>query len=204
MMLERKIARIAAVLLLGLVLVSPGTGTRAAGVSLAGQLLVASPRIGDPRFAETVIYVVAHGDEGAMGLVVNRAFGNGPLQGLLAGFGVTSTTKPATVRLQYGGPVETKRGFVLHSADYTGPSTTPVAGGVAFSTGRDVLEAVAAGRGPARRLFILGYAGWGPGQLEAELAGNDWLTAPAETSLVFSEDVESIWQRALQRAGTPL
>lgn len=177
---------------------------RATGTSLAGQLLVASPRMGDPRFAETVIYVVAHSDEGAMGLVVNRTYGNGPLQGLLAGFGITTAVQPATVRLQYGGPVETKRGFVLHSADYAGPSTTPVAGGMAFSTGRDVLQAVADGRGPQRKLFILGYAGWGPGQLEAELAGNDWLTAPAETGLIFSEDTDSVWQRALQRAGTPL
>lgn len=176
----------------------------ATGTSLTGQLLVASPRIGDPRFAETVIFIVAHSDEGAMGLVVNRTYGRGPLQRLLAGFGVTTAVQPATVRLQYGGPVETKRGFVLHSADYSGPSTTPVTGGMAFSTGRDVLQAVADGRGPQRRLFILGYAGWGPGQLEAELASNDWLTAPAETGLIFSDDIENVWQQALQRAGTPL
>lgn len=176
----------------------------ATDTTLTGQLLVASPRIGDPRFAETVIYVIAHSDEGAMGLVVNRTYGNGPLQGLLAGFGIAAAVQPATVRLQYGGPVEIKRGFVLHTADYSGPSTTPVGSGMAFSTGRDILQAVADGRGPQRRLFILGYAGWGPGQLEGELAGNDWLTAPAETSLIFSDDIESVWQRALERAGTPL
>ena len=204
MMLLRTTARTVLVLLIALAGPTSWGPARATGTSLAGQLLVASPRMGDPRFAETVIFVVAHSDEGAMGLVVNRTYGNGPLQRLLAGFGITTAVQPATVRLQYGGPVETKRGFVLHSADYTGPSTTPVAGGMAFSTGRDVLQAVADGRGPQRRLFILGYAGWGPGQLEAELAGNDWLTAPAETGLIFSEDTESVWQRALQRAGTPL
>ena len=204
MMLLRTTARTVLILLIALAGTVHWGPASATGTSLAGQLLVASPRMGDPHFAETVIYVVAHSDEGAMGLVVNRTYGKGPLQGLLAGFGITTAVQPATVRLQYGGPVETKRGFVLHSADYTGPSTTPVAGGMAFSTGRDVLQAVADGRGPQRKLFILGYAGWGPGQLEAELAGNDWLTAPAETGLIFSDDTESVWQRALQRAGTPL
>jgi putative transcriptional regulator len=204
MMLMRTAARPVLVFLIVLAITASWGRAGASGTSLTGQLLVASPRIGDPRFAETVIYIVAHSEEGAMGLVVNRTYGNGPLQGLLAGFGITAAVQPTTVRLQYGGPVETKRGFVLHSADYTGPSTTPVAAGMAFSTGRDVLQAVADGRGPQRRLFILGYAGWGPGQLEAELAGNDWLTAPAETSLIFAEDIESVWRRALQRAGTPL
>ncbi|MFZ1415913.1 MAG: YqgE/AlgH family protein [Defluviicoccus sp.] len=204
MMLMRTAVRSVLAVLITLAITASWRPAGATGTLLTGQLLVASPRIGDPRFAETVIYVVAHSDEGAMGLVVNRTYGNGPLQGLLAGFGIASAVQPATVRLQYGGPVEIKRGFVLHSADYTGPSTTPVGSGMAFSTGRDVLQAVADGRGPQRRLFILGYAGWGPGQLEAELAGNDWLTAPAETSLIFSDDIESVWQRALQRAGTPL
>ena len=172
--------------------------------SLAGQFLVASPKMPDPRFAHTVVYMVSHDENGAMGLVVNRSYGRGPLKSLLQGFGVEKTKAEETVVLHYGGPVEQVRGFVLHSADYRGPSTQVVADDVALSTGFDILKALAAGGGPRRRLFLLGYAGWGPSQLEGEIARNDWLTAPADERLIFSDDAEKIWQEALKRAGTPL
>jgi putative transcriptional regulator len=158
----------------------------------------------DPRFAHTVIYMVRHGEEGAMGLVVNRNYGRGPLKSLLRGFGVEKVKAEETVVLHYGGPVEQIRGFVLHSSDYKGSSTQVVAGDVALSTGLDILNALAAGRGPRQRLFLLGYAGWGSGQLEGEIARNDWMTAPADDRLIFSDDSEKIWQEALKRAGTPL
>lgn len=176
----------------------------AAPPSLAGQLLVATPRIGDPRFARTVILIVTHSDEGAMGLVVNRAYGEGSLTALLAGFGVKDAERSERVRLHYGGPVEPGRGFVLHSTDYAGPSTQTVDGGVALSTGKDVLEAVAAGRGPRQAVFIIGYAGWGAGQLEGEIAHGDWLTAPADARLVFTADPDQVWQRAYRGAGVAL
>jgi putative transcriptional regulator len=180
--------------------VEPG----AVSSSLAGQFLVASPKMLDPRFAHTVIYMVSHDEDGAMGLVVNRSYGRGPLKSLLQGFGVEKAKAEETVVLHYGGPVEQIRGFVLHSTDYRGPSTQVVADDVALSTGFDILKALAAGGGPRQRLFLLGYAGWGPGQLEGEIARNDWLTAPADDRLIFSDDSEKIWQEALKRAGTPL
>lgn len=171
---------------------------------LGGQLLVAAPKMTDPNFAETVIVMVDHNAGGAMGLIVNRIMGSGQLKTLLQGFGVESDTASGTVRLHAGGPVETGRGFVLHSADYSGPSTQKVSDGLAVSTGRDILNAIADGEGPRVIRFILGYAGWGPGQLEGEMARDDWLTAPAEPSLVFDDDVDSLWQKAVDSGGLPL
>jgi putative transcriptional regulator len=172
--------------------------------SLAGQFLVASPKMPDPRFARTVIYMISHDGDGAMGLVINRGLGRGPLRTLLEGFGVERAPTERTVTLHYGGPVEQARGFVLHSADYDGPSTRIVDGGVAVSVGIDVLKALANGGGPDRSIFLLGYAGWGPGQLEGELARNDWLTAPADDRLIFADDLDSVWEAAMRQAGTPL
>lgn len=171
---------------------------------LAGQLLVASPTLADPRFAHTVIYMVAHDGGGAMGLVLNRELGEGSLQALLRGFGVEAARVDGLARLQYGGPVEPARGFVLHSADYSGDSTKVIGDGVALSTGFDVLKALANGNGPQRRRFYLGYAGWGPGQLEGELAHDDWLTAPADPSLIFGDDADAVWDKAMKAAGRTL
>jgi len=181
-------------------------GSSPPGASLSGQLLVASPEMSDPRFAHTVIYIVSHDGEGAMGLVVNRTFGHGSLKSLLKGFGIQPVKTDGTVALHYGGPVERGRGFVLHSIDYSGSSTRPVAGDIALSTGLDILKAVAGGSGPRRSLFLLGYAGWGAGQLEGELARNDWLIAPADDGLIFSDDPDpdEIWKTVMNRAGTPL
>jgi putative transcriptional regulator len=173
--------------------------------ALTGQFIVATPRIEDPRFARTVVFIVSHDDKGAMGLVVNRAFGEGSLSQLLTGFGVTDQRKtPSTVRLFYGGPVEPERGFILHRPDYKGASTQRVDDGVSLSTGKDVLEAIASGRGPAEVMFIIGYAGWSAGQLEREMARDDWLTAPADASLIFSGDPEKTWGAVYREAGVDL
>ena len=172
--------------------------------SLAGQFLVASPKMPDPRFAHTVVYMVSHGEDGAMGLVVNRAYGKGPLKSLLRGFGIEKTKAKETVALHYGGPVEQGRGFILHSSDYNGPSTQRLPGDVALSTGTDILNVLAAGGGPSRKLFLLGYAGWGPGQLEGEISRDDWLISPADPRLIFSEHPEQVWDEAFRHAGTPL
>lgn len=182
------------------------TGTRdvTATDSFAGGFLVASPKMTDPRFAQTVILIVNHDSSGAMGLVINRSFGTGSLKSLLKGFGIEKATVDRTVSLRYGGPVEQARGFVLHSEDYTGPSTRVVGDGVALSTGFDILKALAGGTGPRRAQFLLGYAGWGPGQLEGEMARGDWLSAPADDRLIFSEDLDRVWDEALEHAGTTL
>ena len=123
----------------------------------------------------------------------------------MQGFGVEKAKAKETVTLHYGGPVEQGRGFILHSADYNGPSTQRLPGDVALSTGVDILNALAAGGGPSRRgSSCSGYAGWGPGQLEGEIARDDWLISPADQRLIFSEDPEQVWDEALRHAGTPL
>ena len=171
---------------------------------LAGQLLVATQKLGDPRFAQTVIYMVDHDAKGAMGLIVNRAYGVGPLDKLLKGFGIEDEDLAGTIRLHYGGPVDTGHGFILHSTDFEGPGTRVVNKEVAITTKLEVLKAIAKGEGPKRSLFALGYAGWGPGQLEGEIARDDWVTAPADQNLIFSDDLESTWDRAIKMAGVAL
>lgn len=174
------------------------------GPHLTGQLLVAAPGMTDPNFSETVIVMIDHDANGAMGVVINRGLGKGRLKTLLEGFGIESDNASGSVRLHYGGPVEPGRGFVLHSTDYTGPSTKAVDEHIAISTGLDVLNAIAAGEGPRQTRFILGYAGWGPGQLESEMARDGWLTAPAEPSLIFSEDLDTVWEKAIKSGGLAL
>jgi putative transcriptional regulator len=171
---------------------------------LAGQLLVATKQIGDPRFARTVIYMVAHDAAGAFGLVVNRVYGKGPLEKFLKGFDVDVNGIQGEIQLHYGGPVEPGTGFVLHTADYEGPGTRVVDDRLAMTTEMSVLKAIADGHGPKRALFALGYSGWGPGQLEGEIARGDWFSAPADENLIFDKDVESIWSRASGRAGLKL
>lgn len=172
---------------------------------IAGQLLVATPKMGDPRFRHTVIYMVNHNAHGAMGLVVNRRIGKGPLAKLLKAFGMESDGVDGEILLHYGGPVQMGQGFVLHSTDYNGPGTTIVNNQFALSTEIKVLKDIARGKGPKRSLFVLGYAGWGPGQLEREMARDDWLTAPADADLVFSDAApESTWEKAMQTAGIGL
>jgi putative transcriptional regulator len=170
----------------------------------SGQLLVATPEMADPRFAHAVIFMVDHNAGGAMGLVVNRSIGVGPLKALLKGFGIEPKEELGTVHLHCGGPVDSARGFVLHSPDYSGPTTKVIDGQVALTTGHDILTALAEGKGPRKSLIILGYTGWGPGQLESEMARDDWLTAPADESLIFDEDSDSVWERAIENAGLTL
>ncbi len=171
---------------------------------LAGQLLVASPRIGDPRFARTVIYMVSHDKDGALGLVVNKAYGSGPMEKFLKGFNIDPGQLKGDIRLHYGGPVEPGAGFVLHTADYRGPSTRVVNATMALSTEMNVFKAIVDGHGPRHSLFALGYSGWGPGQLENEIARGDWFSAPADENLIFDDDLKTKWERASERAGLKL
>ncbi len=172
--------------------------------SLAGRLLVALPEMTDPRFQETVIYLVDHNESGAFGLVVNRPLGEIPLADLMARLGVEPKGAEGTLGIFYGGPVEPGRGFVLHSADYESASTRYLGGGFALSLGLSVLRDIAAGEGPARSLVIFGYAGWGPGQLESEIARGGWVTVEGDPALVFDADNETKWRRALARYGVDL
>ena len=178
-------------------------GERAAG-HLTGQLLVASTNMGDPRFMRTVIYIVSHGDDGAMGLVINRALGVAPVAALLDEFGIADIEAPGEVRVHYGGPVERGRGFVLHSSDFVGEGTVAVNGDVALSADVEILRAIAHGQGPGRSLFALGYAGWAPGQLESEIARDDWFSVPLDLNLVFDDALDTKWDRAFDKRGIEL
>lgn len=172
---------------------------------IAGQLLVATAKMGDPRFHHAVIYMINHDAQGAMGLVVNHSLGKGPLAKLLKAFGADSKGVTGDILLHYGGPVEMGQGFVLHSTDYKAPGDLIVNSQFALSTGIKVLKDIGRGKGPKHSLFALGYAGWGPGQLERELARDDWLTAPADVDLVFSDAApEATWEKAMQVAGIGL
>ncbi len=171
-------------------------------MDLAGKLLIAMPGMGDPRFERSVILLCAHSDEGAMGLVVNKPSADLSFSGLLDQLDIPRAPEGRDIRVHLGGPVERGRGFVLHSGDYVSQGATmAVPGGFGMTATVDVLAALAQGAGPDAALLALGYSGWGPGQLEAEIARNDWLTAEAPADLVFSPDDKGKWQGALRRMG---
>lgn len=173
-----------------------------AGSSLAGQLLVATETLQDPRFARTVIYIVRHDATGAMGLVVNRPVRDLPLAPLLRKFGRDDRGASGSVRAHYGGPVEIGQGFILHTAEYATQGTEPVTGDVALTPAPGVLDALgdtARGAGPRKSLFALGYAGWAPDQLEREIEEGAWITVPADEALLFDEDHARKWDRAMSR-----
>lgn len=164
---------------------------------LAGQVLIAMPAMGDPRFVQTVIYLCAHNAEGAMGIVLNRSLETPTFAELLVQLKVTPAPPDRTIRLCSGGPVESARGFVLHSTDWTGEGSLRVDPAIALTASLDVLQAIASGAGPAQAVLALGYAGWGPGQLDGEIQANAWLNAPADPALVFDADDATKWRRAL-------
>ncbi len=170
-----------------------------AEASLQGQLLIAAPTIGDPRFTHTVILMVRHDRSGALGLIINRPFEERTIASLLAAIGRQDDTVEGKLRVYQGGPVELGAGFILHSAEYRGVDTMSIDGHIAMSSDPEILRDIGHHKGPEKFLFAIGYAGWGPGQLEHELARKDWFTAPADTKFVFDEDRELLWERALAR-----
>ncbi len=172
--------------------------------SLAGKLLVATRVMPDGRFAGTVIYMVTHDDTGAMGVVVNLPIGDVPISELMKGLGFEDDKAPGDVRLHYGGPVEESQGFVLHSPDYAGQGTITVNHGLALTTNRDIMRDIASGDGPRKKLIAFGYAGWRAGQLEAEMRSGVWITVPADDALIFDEDYDGKWERAIARRGIDL
>lgn len=180
--------------------------TAASPTSLAGQLLIAMPQMQDPRFARTVIYLCAHGSEGAMGLVVNKYLDSPPvtLSKLMGQLGIATEGLKADPPVHRGGPVEEGRGFVLHSADYTEDATTVIGNNVALTATLDILRAIGRGEGPKKSLLALGYAGWGPGQLDAEMQANGWLHVDADELLVFDPNSKDKWQQAIAKIGIDL
>ncbi len=179
---------------------------------LDGQMLIAMPAMNDERFTRTLIYLCAHSSEGAMGIIVNQAAANIKFPDLLVQLEVIPAaeriqlpTKAEGVKVLKGGPVETGRGFVLHSADYfVENSTLPIDEGVCLTATLDILKAIARGSGPASAILALGYAGWAPGQLEQEIQQNGWLHCAADPELIFGSDIDSKYEKALRKIGIDL
>ena len=168
---------------------------------LTGQLLVAMPTMQDQRFSQAVIYMCSHGPSGAMGLVLNHLLGEVDFENLLDQLKIEPSFATRDMPVHFGGPVETGRGFVLHSSDYQQEGTVRIDDQVALSATLDIVRAITEGRGPARAMIALGYTGWGPGQLDEEIKANGWLTVPSDDTLVFDVDLETKWERALAKLG---
>ena len=176
---------------------------------LDGQLLIAMPVMGDPRFERSVIYMCAHSADGAMGIMVNRPAGSIDFPDLLVQLNIINKDEqielPDTaesMKVMRGGPVETGRGFVLHSSDFfLANATLPIDDKICLTATVDILKAIANGKGPRRAILALGYAGWGPGQLETEIQDNGWLHCDADPDLIFGDDIDDKYARALAKIG---
>jgi putative transcriptional regulator len=173
--------------------------------SVAGRLLVATPDLEDPNFRRTVVYMIDHDDGGAMGLVVNRVLGTGPLDKMLEGLGLDPRGEGRIdIEVHYGGPVEAGRVFMLHTPDYRVDETVVVSDLAAVTVAPEILEDIAAGHGPRRSMFALGYAGWAADQLEDELTAGAWVVVEADEALLFDQQSDTKWQRAFDRRGIDL
>jgi len=191
--------------------------SRAAGIGgvssdhgyLDGQILIAMPVMSDPRFERSVIYMCAHSSEGAMGIIVNRPAGSIDFPGLLVQLDIIDKAdqiklpeNAETMKVMKGGPVDMGRGFVLHSSDFfIQDATLNIDEGVCLTATVDILKAIARGAGPKHAILALGYAGWGPGQLENEIQHNGWLHCDADADLIFGDDVDEKYARALRKIG---
>lgn len=167
-------------------------------VSLAGQLLVASTTMGDPRFQRTVILVVRHNESGAFGIAINRPVGQRTLASLLEKLGEKDAVA-GNVQIFAGGPVQPDLGFVIHTTDYKLADTTAINDDVALTASPDILRDIGRQKGPQKALVVFGYAGWGPNQLEAELAHNAWFTITTDSALLFDTSRDRVWEEAVAR-----
>jgi putative transcriptional regulator len=173
---------------------------------LTGQLLIAMPAMRDPRFARTVIYMCAHNADGAIGLVINKALPSISFSDLLEQLkiAVEPSTGTRMPQVHFGGPVETGRGFVLHSTEYMQDDSMAIDDTVALTATVDIVRDIAGGTGPQASFLALGYAGWGPGQLDGEIQENAWLHVDADSALLFDEELDTKWQRSIAKIGFDL
>lgn len=180
-------------------LTAPVPGEAGGQGALVGQLLVASPEIGDPHFAGTVILMVEQNAVGALGIIINRPATEQPVADLLAAIGIPDSKAKGTIQVYVGGPVEPQYGFILHSPDYHGPGTKAVTKDIALTTSEKIISDIAHSKGPKETLVAFGYVGWGPGQLDMEIDRRDWASAPADAKLVFKTDRADVWRIAWAR-----
>ena len=201
------------ILLIGVLLLSPPLltaalskreGTPSGAASLVGQLLVAAPEMGDPRFQHTVILMVRHNKDGALGIVINRPVEEVPIAKLLDALGLDSKGIVGRVRLFAGGPVQPEIGLIVHSAEFHRSDTVDIDGRVAMTANPEVLRDIGRPEGPRQSIVALGYAGWGPGQLEGEMAACGWFTVAEDSKLVFDIDRDKLWDEAMKRRTTPI
>ncbi len=187
------------ILLLALLLGSLHSNSAGQTDTLTGHLLVASPDMRDPRFTEAVIYIVKHDNSGTLGLVINRPLAKGPIEDLLKSFGADSEGAKGEIVVHYGGPLNPGDGFILHTDDILLDSSTRIKDGIAVTSDSRLVQDLAHGKGPSQWLFMFGYAGWAPGQLETELKGNAWFVVGADQALIFGKEATSKWRQAMDR-----
>ncbi|OJX13899.1 MAG: hypothetical protein BGO77_01110 [Caedibacter sp. 37-49] len=168
---------------------------------LTGKLLVAMPQLMDPRFTHAVILICGHDKQGAMGLVLNRLIDSLTLQELLEQLNIKTPLLKEEIPIHFGGPVEMGRGFILHSTDYLHKASVKISDDIALTATVDILNEIASGHGPQKKILALGYTGWSAGQLEAELQQNSWLTVDADLDLIFTKDLELLWKQVLKKIG---
>ena len=204
------------IILLVILALAPGAaGKRLEGIprpdaepdSLAGRLLVATPNLRGPIFRRTVIFMLHHGPDGAMGIIINRPTGSRPLTELMRNFGIDDidgVDPDEDLTVFFGGPVQRGLGMVLHSTDFALPDTLAINRFAAATGANAALRAIAEGRGPRHALLAVGYAGWSPGQLEGELARKSWVVAPADEKFLFDTEFATKWLRAFERRGFDL
>jgi putative transcriptional regulator len=195
----RLLARIAAVLVTAAAVFAGPTQSRGAGPSLAGQLLVAAPEMGDPRFSHAVILVLRQDDSGAFGIILNRPIEQRSVASLLEAAGDHPQGLDGTLEVYAGGPVQPELGFVVHTPDYHNTATLVIGSAVAMTADKQILRDIGHHKGPKKALFAFGYAGWGPGQLEGEIARHDWFTTSGDPKLIFDEDRDDLWDEAMAR-----
>jgi putative transcriptional regulator len=168
---------------------------------LTGQFLIAMPGMHDLSFEKSVIYICAHSVDGAMGIIVNRAINTVTFSDMLEQLEIEEPFSDLSVKVHFGGPVESERGFVLHTNDYLEDTTLEIDQNLSLTATQDILKALAIGSGPYQSLLVLGYAGWGPGQLDEEIKSNGWLSVSADKDLVFDHDLDGKWSRAMEIIG---
>ncbi len=165
-------------------------------MNLTGQFLISMPSLEDERFEKTVIYMCAHSKDGAMGIIINKKIDYDLYPDLLEQLGIDKPMLNKKLLIRYGGPVESGRGFVLHSDEVMQKETLTISNGIALTSTSEFFEDLSKGKGPKHIILALGYAGWGPGQIELELASNSWLTLEADSDFIFDERVSNKWKDA--------
>ena len=178
------------------------SGSASPAASLVGRFLVAAPSMPDERFQKSVVFICKHDDDGALGIIVNNKVEDLPLGQVYKQLGIEVSTAAAERPVLFGGPVETSRGLVLHSADYKREETLLIDGGMALTASMEILKDMAGGSGPKNAWLALGHSGWAPGQLDREMQDNAWLVVDGDAGLVFDVDFAAKWQRALDRLGS--